>query len=220
MIVDDHTLFRAGLKLVLQNAGDIEVVGEATTGDEALTLVATLQPDVLLLDLSLADVSGMSVLSKVAQRSANTKVIIVTMHNDAALVRAALAAGAKGYLVKTAADTEVITAIRTVAKGRTFVDLDLDLNAQQLGSLLEEVTAGKIADFGPLARLSKREREVFRWLAEGHTNQEIANRMDLSVKTIETYRARIFDKFGLRSRADLIRFAVECGILAPESGRL
>lgn len=214
LLVDDHTLFRSGLKMLLRDLPDIEVVGEAVTGQEAVDRARELAPDIVLLDLSLPDASGISILGKLARVAPAARAIVVTMHNDAALVRASLGAGARGYLVKTAADTELITAIRSVAMGRTFVDLDLP--PSQLGTLLDSASqAASAAEHGPLARMTKREREVFRQLAHGHTNQKIAEQLDISVKTVETYRARIAAKFGLRSRADLIRFAVETGVLAP-----
>lgn len=216
VLVDDHTLFRAGLRLLLNDVPEIEVAGEATTGHEALQLAAEIKPEILLLDLSLPNTSGIALLKEIKRCAPETGVIILTMHNDAAMVRAALAAGAKGYVVKTAADTVLITAIHSVAGGRTFVDVDLPRD--QLGTLLDEVPAGSRTNDGPLGRLSKRERQVFEQLALGHTNKEIANDLDVSVKTVETYRARIGEKFGLRSRADLIRFAIEAGVLAPGSG--
>lgn len=217
-MVDDHTLFRSGLRLLLKDVPDVEVVGEATTGQEAYRLVTEHQPDILLLDLSLPDTSGIAVLKEIVRDDPQVRVIVLTMHNDAALIRAALAAGAKGYVIKTAADTELITAIRSVARGRTFVDLDL--SPDQLGSLLKTEAAAIKSEEGPLSRLSKREREVFKQLALGHTNQEIADRLDISVKTVETYRARISEKFGFGSRAELVRFAIEAGLLTPRTGEL
>lgn len=214
LLVDDHTLFRSGLKLLLRDLPDIEVVGEATSGREAIELATGLTPDMVLLDLSLPDTSGIAIVGKLLAQAPQTRVLVLTMHNDAALVRAALGAGARGYVVKTAADTELITAIRSVARGRTFVDLDLP--PTQLGALLES-SGSPAEEVGPLARMTKREREVFGQLAQGFTNQQIADRLDISVKTVETYRARIAAKFGLRSRADLIRFAVETGVLAPRT---
>lgn len=213
-IVDDHTLFRAGIRVLLKDLPDIEVIGEATNGQEALKLASELQPDVLLLDLGLPDTSGINVLKEVVQSAPKSKVIVLTMHNDAAMVRASLAAGAAGYIVKTAADTELIAAIRSVAVGRMFVDVPLPKD--ELGSLAENTRSSRNAAQGPLGQLSKRERQVFDKLALGHTNQEIANELDVSVKTIETYRSRIGEKLGIRSRADLVRFALELGLLGRD----
>ncbi len=216
LLVDDHTLFRSGLRLLLGRDVGIEVVGEAGTGSEALELAQALQPQVVLLDLTLPDISGIALLKRFAVDVPLARVVVLTMHNDAALVRAALAAGARGYLVKSAADTELSMAVRAVANGRTFVDLNL--NQEQLGTLLENYPApatGKPVE--PLERLTKREREVFGFLAEGHTNQAIAALLDVSVKSVETYRARIGEKLGLRTRPELIRFAIETGALTPKT---
>ncbi|MEQ8667765.1 MAG: response regulator transcription factor [Pirellulales bacterium] len=213
-IVDDHTLFRAGIRVLLKGLPDIEVIGEATNGQEALKLASELHPDVLLLDLGLPDTSGITVLKEVVQSAPKSKVIVLTMHNDAAMVRASLAAGAAGYIVKTAADTELIAAIRSVAVGRMFVDVPL--SKDELGTLAKHSPRSRDAAHGPLGQLSKRERQVFDKLALGHTNQEIANELDVSVKTIETYRSRIGEKLGIRSRADLVRFALELGLLGRD----
>lgn len=215
VLVDDHSLFRSGLRLLMKDVPGLEVVGEATNGEEALQVIEDGHPNLVLLDLSLPDISGIELLKKIKQRFPELHVVVLTMHNDAAMVRAALAAGAKGYVVKTAADTELISAIRSVVRGRTVVDVDF--SSTQLGTLLDESKSGPDVEQDPLSRLSKRERQVFDQLALGHTNQTIADDLDLSVKTVETYRARIGEKFGLRSRADLIRFAIEIGAIGPNS---
>jgi DNA-binding NarL/FixJ family response regulator len=136
------------------------------------------------------------------------------MHDDAALARATLGAGAAGYIVKAAADVELMTAVRAVHRGRTFVDLDW---GSEQGRASPGAPTPGFAGASRTARLSRREREVLSLLAQGHTNQEIAQRLDVSVKTVETYRARISNKFGLRSRADLVRFAIETGLLGPKT---
>jgi two-component system response regulator NreC len=214
-LVDDHTLFLAGLRSLLRDQPDLEVSGDAATGAEALRRLKQHQPDVVLLDLTLPDGSGIQWLQKILQQSPEQKVIILTMHDDLALAKAALAHGAMRFVVKTAADSELITAIRAVSKGRTFVNLRLA--PEDMGKLLTNSVEKKQTQ-DPLHHLSKREREVFLLLAQGHTNQVIADRFDLSVKTVETYRARIFEKYGLRSRADLIRFAIETGALQAGTG--
>jgi DNA-binding NarL/FixJ family response regulator len=214
VLADDHTVFRAGLKLLLQAYEDIEVVGEAADTGELLEVVERLKPDVLVLDLTMPGGSSIPWIERLRRLAPATRIVILTMHDDPALVRAALAGGASGFVVKNAADTELVAAIRAVAKGSLFVDLDLP--PDQLRILLGAGTESRSGDRkGPLDRLSKREAEVLLLLAQGHTNQQIAADLDLSVKTIETYRARIGDKLGLRSRADLIRFAVELGLIGP-----
>jgi DNA-binding NarL/FixJ family response regulator len=208
-LIDDHALFVAGLRSLLRDHADIEVAGEASTGDEALLRLKSAGADIILLDLTLPDGSGIQVLTKIMNQSPDARVIVLTMHDDAALAKAALAHGARGFVVKTAADTELITAIRAVAKGRTFVNLDLSAN--ELGVLLTKSAPGKQ---DPLHLLNNREKDVFRQLALGHTNQEIADQLDISVKTVETYRARVLEKYGFQNRAELVRFALECGLLS------
>ncbi|WDI40565.1 response regulator [Bremerella sp. P1] len=216
MIADDHAVFRAGLKLLLQTHDDLEVVGEVSDADELLDAVKQLRPDVLVLDLTMPGGSTLPLIEKLRKAIPETRILVLSMHDDLTLVRAALASGASGYVVKAAADTEVVAAIRAVATGKVFVDLDLDAN--QVGSLLtaEKDWSGKEKD-GPLGSLSSREKEVFLSLAKGHTNQEIADDLDLSIKTVETYRGRIGVKLGLRTRAEFVRFAVELGLIGPGS---
>lgn len=216
VIADDHSVFRAGLKLLLEAYEDMEVIGEVSDTHQIQEVVVRLQPDILILDLTMPGGSSLPHIEKLRRAAPSTRILVLSMHDDLGLVRAALASGASGYVVKAAADTEVAAAIRTIAAGKTFVDLDLD--PTQFGSLLvadKKETQGKAA--GPLEGLSDREKSVFLRLAKGHTNQEIADELELSVKTIETYRGRIGVKLGLRSRADFVRFAVELGLIGPES---
>ncbi|PQO46091.1 response regulator transcription factor [Blastopirellula marina] len=213
-IADDHPVFRAGLKLLLQMNDDMEVVGEVSDTGRILEEVKRLEPDVLILDLTMPGGSTLPHIESLRREVPSTRILVLSMHDDLGLVRAALASGASGYVVKAAADTEVTAAIRAVAGGKIFVDLDLD--PTQVGSLLaaEQETAADDKK-GPLRNLSAREKSVFLQLAKGYTNQEIADELELSVKTVETYRGRIGVKLGLRSRADFIRFAVELGLIGP-----
>jgi two-component system, NarL family, response regulator NreC len=204
MLADDHAVLRAGLRTLLAGEPDMEVVGEASDMGQASIEVARLSPDVLVLDLSMPGGSPIQLIKRLHQTSPNTRSLVFTMHNDPVYLRSVLAAGGLGYVVKTAPEPELLAAIRAVAAGRTFVDLD---QPESSG------TAVKEHPVAARAGLSSREQQVLLRLAQGHTNQEIANRLFLSVKTIETYRARIADKLGLRTRADIVRYAVELGIL-------
>ena len=209
LIADDHAVLRAGLRMLINAQPDLEVVGEAANAREALTQAKALTPDVLTLDLSMPGGGSVKTIERLRQECPRTRVLVLTMHDDAAYLRAVLAAGGSGYVVKSAADAELLTALRAVARGRTFVDLDLD-------PLQAPLTLGQDATRpnspGGQA-LSRRENEVLELLAQGLTNKEIAERIFLSVKTIETYRARLMEKLGLRTRADLVRYALEMGLL-------
>ena len=215
LLADDHAVLRSGLKLLINHQPDMEVVAEAGTYAEAIRLAGIAKPDVITLDLTMPDGDGMHKIEQLCQQCPASRVLVLTMHEDPAYLRAALSAGASGYVVKKAADTELLGAIRAVHAGRAFVDLDLRGGRSQ-----SVLTADMDADAGGPAGgdpLSERERTVLARLAEGHTNQAIAEQLDLSVKTIESYRARLLRKLGLRSRADIVRYAVETGLLAPRS---
>jgi DNA-binding NarL/FixJ family response regulator len=214
LIVDDHAIVRAGLRLLINNQPDMEVVGEAADGHEALRQAREANPDVLTLDLTMPGGGGLNALERLRQACPQTRVLVLTMHEDPSYLRAALAAGATGYVAKSAVDSDLHAAIRSVAQGRTFVTMNLS----------ERGTHQVLADWGtrtasapraPVQLLSPREQEVLKLLAQGYTNQEVGTRLCLSVKTIETYRARIMDKLGLRSRADLTRYALEMDLLNP-----
>lgn len=205
LLADDHAVLRAGLKLLVNHQPDMEVVAEAGTFGDAIRLAAIARPDVITLDLTMPDGSGLDKIEQVCRAWPEAKVLILTMHDDPAYLRAALSAGASGYVVKKAADTELLGAIRAVHAGRMFVDLDSP--GPRSGAALVPVE-------GSGDKLSARERLVLERLAQGHTNQSIAEQLDLSVKTIESYRARLLKKLGLRTRADITRYAVEMGLLS------
>jgi DNA-binding NarL/FixJ family response regulator len=209
VLADDHAILRSGLALVLNAQPDMEVVGEASDGCQAAAKVRETRPDVLLLDYSMPGVSGVQLIERLRQECPQTRVLVLTAHDEPAYMRAVLAAGGAGYLVKTAGDVELISAIRAVSQGRLFVDLSLPGAA--------EAVAPAARPGAGLASLSEREREVFELLVQGHTNQTIADKLFLSVKTIETYRARVGNKLGIHSRADFVRFALESGVLRPTS---
>jgi DNA-binding NarL/FixJ family response regulator len=210
-VADDHALLRSGLRLLIDAQNDMQVVGEAGDLVQTKRELAAARPDVLTLDLSMPGGAGMASISTIRGLFPEVKVLVVTMHDDPAYVRAALAIGAAGYVVKSAADTELISAIRAVHQGRIFVDAQLVVaptGADALG-----VSSRGDSSRAPIETLSSREREVLALIAQGHTNQAAADQMGLSVKTVESYRARLMEKLGLASRADLTRVAIECGLL-------
>jgi two-component system response regulator NreC len=207
LLADDHAVLRAGLRMLLGAQADIEIVGEAANGVEVSRLAAALRPDIVLLDLSMPGPRSGTVIREVLRACPETRVLILTMHDDTAYMRSALSAGASGYLVKRAADSELLSAIRAVHAGRTFVDMTRATDALPRATQPPSV-AGK-----PPKPLSKRERQVLRLLAQGNSNQQIADAIRLSVKTVETYRTRLSEKLGLKGRAELYRFAAESGIL-------
>lgn len=209
LIADDHAVLRAGLRMLLAAQVDLEVVAEAGTAQEAVRKARDAHPDVLLLDLSMPGGGGLSAIGPIRAASPKTRVVVLTMHDDPAYFRAAIEGGASGYVVKKAADSELLSAIRAVHQGRTFADL---------GHADLRVDAGKATTPGRAAnrRLSAREEEVLRLVARGYTNREIAEQIHVGVKSVETYRARLARKLDLHRRADLIRYALQQGLLSPE----
>ena len=218
LIADDHAVLRAGLKLLIGAEADMEVVGEAADGPAAVQRAHATAPDVVLFDLSMPGARATQTIEELVRRAPTPAspphVLVLTMHDDPASMQAALRAGASGYIVKKAADIELLTAIRAVHRGRTFVDLTRP-GEEARSHAVRPVSRNSPAGGQPRP-LSPREAAVLRLLAQGHTYQEAADHLGVSVKTIETHRKRLSDKLGLKSRAELFRFAVQGGLLAAE----
>jgi two-component system response regulator NreC len=216
VLADDHAVLRTGLAMLLNAQTDLEVVGEAGSGAEAIALARDAKPEVVVMDLTMGRDSGLDVIAAIRRLQPSSYVLVLSMHRDVSYVRAALAAGASGYVAKSVADAELLTAVRAVAKGRTFVDLAIDDPALREETLCLRRTGDHPLNVVPLRRLSRREREVLGRVAQGFTNAQVAGQLGLSVKSVETYRARLLEKLGLRTRAELVRFAVGSGVLTPE----
>jgi len=212
MIADDHAILRAGLRSLLNAQADMEVVAEAVNGEEAIEKAEINKPDVCLLDITMPRKSGIEAISDIRKLSPVTRILVLTMHDDHAYLRSVLAAGGAGYLVKKAADTELLMAIRTIHQGRSYIDVGLDDNQLQT-VLVDEQKARSEAASRSLESLSDRERQVLELVALGFTHKEVGESLSLSVKTVETYRSRLAEKLGLRSRAELVRFALGLGLL-------
>jgi two-component system, NarL family, response regulator NreC len=205
LIVDDHAVVRSGLRLVLESEEGIEPVGEAGSARDAIFEARSKKPDVILLDVVMPDQSGIEVIPTLLEESPEAKILVLSMQDDPQYVREAFAAGASGYVLKEAADSEVVAAVREVASGRHYVHPEL--GARLVAAESEE---RRRTEEDPL---SERESEVLRLLALGHTNQEIARQLFISVRTAETHRAHILQKLRLSSRAELVRYALARGLL-------
>jgi two-component system, NarL family, response regulator NreC len=205
LIVDDHAVLRAGLRLLLDGEEDIEVVGEAGTAGEAILQARSVKPDLVLMDVVMPDGSGLDAVPTLLEEHEGLKVLVLSMQDDPRYVREAFSVGASGYVLKEAADTEVVAAIREVARGGRYVH-------PALGARLVDAETEQLrrAEENPL---SEREEEVLRLLALGHTNQEIAKQLFISVRTAETHRAHIMQKLRLVTRAELVRYALAEGML-------
>jgi two-component system response regulator NreC len=210
LVVDDHAVVRAGLRLLLDGQEDIETVGEAGDAREALFEARATKPDVVLMDVMLgAGKSGIDATPEMLQEAPGAKVLILSMQDDPRYVREAFASGASGYLLKEAADTELVTAVREVAAGGRYVHPALGARI-----VAADTEAERSAAEDPL---SEREREVLRLLALGHTNQEIAKMLFVSVRTAETHRAHIMQKLRISTRAELVRYAISRGVLEDQA---
>jgi two-component system, NarL family, response regulator NreC len=208
LIVDDHAVVRSGLRLLLEAEKGIEPVGEAGSARDAVFQARAMKPDVILLDLVMPERTGLDVLPQLKHENPETQVLVLSMQDEPRYVREAFAAGASGYVLKEAADTEVVAAVREVAAGGRYVNPELGARL-----VAADAEAERLKEEDPL---SDREREVLRLLALGHTNQEIAKELYISVRTAETHRAHIMQKLRLQTRADLVAYALDRGFLEPQ----
>jgi DNA-binding NarL/FixJ family response regulator len=211
LIADDHGVLRAGLRALLNTEPDLEVVGDASGGYQALVLAARLQPDVVLMDISMPDMDGIEVTRQLTQQQSHMRVLLLTIHQDEALLREAIRAGAAGYIVKRAVESELINAIRATADGGTYVH-------PTLARALLDTVVRPARQNKPSAQLTARETEVLQAIAAGYTNRQIAEQLHLSIRTVETYRANVRSKLHIDSRAELVRYAVENGLLDRQTG--
>lgn len=209
LVADDHAILRSGLRLLIENEPQLKVVGEAADGEEALSKAVDLQPDLILLDINMPGLDGLSALPHLKQLVPDTRILILTMHDDVRYLQQALEHGASGYVLKKVVDNELLMAIQAVVRGETYV------HSAMTGKLLQVVNNNSPPQeqTNPWKELSEREYDVLRMVALGHTNGEIASELYLSVKTVETYRARGMEKLDIQTRAQLVKSALQHGIL-------
>ena len=204
LLADDHTMVRQGFRLILSSQEDMEVVAETGNGHQALELGQSLQPDVVVMDVTMPELNGIEATRRLKETTPHTRVLALSVHRDSVYVREIIRAGAEGYLLKESADTDLITAVRAVARGEAY--LSPAVASAVLKDYRKHVT-------NPIDLLSSREREVLQLIAEGKTNKEIAGLLHLSVYTVDGHRGRIMDKLNLHSTGELVRFAVRNGLI-------
>lgn len=216
LLVDDHAVLRGGLKALLNCQPDMEVIGEAGDGREAIVQVRQTSPDIVLMDIGMPGINGLDATRLVKQANPEVKVLILSMYDDESYLRQVLQAGASGYVLKNAADVELLSAIRAVQRGEIYIYPSL--TKALIDDLMGKETGGRGNERNDIAEnLSPREEEVLRLVARGYTNQQIADQLVLSVKTVETYKARIMEKLKIKGRAQLVRYALEKGLLSDKT---
>jgi two-component system, NarL family, response regulator NreC len=204
LLADDHAVVRQGFKMILAAQPDMEIVGEAGNGREALDLAGQLQPDVIVMDVAMPELNGIEATRRIAALSPRSRVLALSMHKDSVYVREILRAGARGYLLKDSISSDLLAAVRAIARGEGY--LSPGVSDAVLNDYRRHVT-------DPIDLLTSREREVLQMIAEGKTNKEIATVLNLSVYTVDAHRGRIMEKLNLHSATDLVRFAVRAGLV-------
>ncbi|HEY9429201.1 MAG TPA: response regulator transcription factor [Gemmatimonadaceae bacterium] len=210
VLVDDHAVVRSGLRAVLGGADDIEVVGEATNGDEAIAAAKRLEPDVLIMDVTMAGLDGVEATRAIAEQVSASRVLVLTMHTEEEYLLEVLRAGGAGYILKSVADRELVDAVRTVARGEMYVQPSA-ARVLARGLTRKDPNADERARF---EKLTAREQSVLKLVAQGYTAPEIGERLFLSPKTVDTYKQRINQKLGIEHRADYVRLALKLGLLS------
>lgn len=211
VLADDHALIRAGIRALLENLPDVQVVGEAGSGEEVMVLVEKTHPTLVLMDITMPGINGIESTRRLLQQYPDTKVIILSMHLEHQYALRALQAGAKGYLLKGARAPELELAISSVARGDTYL-------SPAVSSLIVEKVVSGSTEPSPLEQLTPRQREILRLIAEGMTSKEIALKLGVSVKTVKTHRSDMMSQLGIHDIAGLVRFAVQVGLVSVESG--
>jgi two-component system response regulator NreC len=207
LIADDHAIVRTGLRALLRSEPGLQLVGEATGGYEAIELVGKTRPDILILDLSMPDLDGIAVTRQLKPQYPDLRILILTVHEDEAMLREAIRAGASGYIVKHAAEAELIAAIKTVRRGDLYVD------PAMLRVLLVESPRPRTEQPASPDPLTPRETDVLKLIVQGYTNRQVGEELGISVRTVEGHRANLLEKLGLRSRVELVRYARDRGLL-------
>jgi len=209
LLADDHTLVRAGIRALLESIENVEVVAESGDGHEALEAITQHRPDVALLDISMPGLTGLEIAKRATKESPRTRVVMLSMHADATHVNQALRAGAVGYLLKGASVTELPLAIDSVMRGETYL-------TPRVSRYVVEGFLRESEEQDPLAGLTSRQREILQLIAEGHTTRDIAEKLDVGIKTVETHRARLMQRLDIHDVPGLVRFAVRAGLVSSE----
>jgi two-component system response regulator NreC len=209
LLVDDHKMLREGLKALLESEEDMQVIGEADTGAQAIQLGVELKPDIIVMDLGLPDMNGVSAIQAIRDRNGKSQIIVLSMYANKAVVMQSIEAGCAGYVPKSSAHTDLLEAIHTVMGGKRF------LHPTAATALVESITTDQPLE-GKFESLSKREQEVLKLTARGFNSREIGEQLYLSAKTIETYRQRAMQKLKLQHRSDLVEFALKAGLLSED----
>jgi two-component system response regulator NreC len=207
LIADDHAIVRTGLRALLTSEPGLQLVGEATGGYEAIELVGKTRPDILILDLSMPDLDGIAVTRQLKPQYPDLRILILTVHEDEAMLREAIRAGASGYIVKHAAEAELIAAIKTIRRGDLYVD------PAMLRVLLVESPKPRTEQPASPDPLTPRETDVLKLIVQGYTNRQVGEELGISVRTVEGHRANLLEKLGLRTRVELVRYARERGLI-------
>lgn len=210
VLADDHVLIRAGLRELLHSLPDIQVVGEASDGHEAVDLVARFHPDVVIMDISMSNLNGLEAASRIAKQSPGVRVMILSMHANEEYVGQALDAGATGYLLKGAEPAELELALKAVVRGETYLSPSISKH------LVQDYLAHRKDKVGPVAELTARQREVLQLIAEGCSTKAIAKKLALSIKTVETHRGELMRRLDIHDVAGLVRYAIRTGVVSTE----